>query len=945
MTGTLRAGERETATSLPALFQAKCVRCHGAKVQKGGLDLRTFESILRGGESGPVIEAGQPEESLLFEAIQEGRMPPPKEKQPLSTEEVESIGRWIAGLSANAVPTVAEARESYQEVMAILRLRCVVCHGPRKQEGSLSLTRRADILKGGKSGPAIQTGHSSASLMIQKVRSGAMPPRDKILSVGISPITDAELARVARWIDQGAVEEPLVEDVATTAPDHLVTDEDRQFWAFRPPSRPPVPLVNHRERIRNPIDAFLLARLEPKSLSLAEEADRLTLLRRATFDLTGLPPSPEEVQAYLADDAPDAYERLIDRLLASPRYGERWGRYWLDIAGYADSEAKLNYDYLRHHAFRYRDYVIRSFNADKPYDRFLTEQLAGDELVEFEKPKVVTRALIDTLAATAFLKMASDPTDHELYDNVQGRLEVIADEIDVFGSAVLSLTIKCARCHDHKFDPIPQRDYFRLMAVFRGAFDEHDWLKPSKRVLPLATPEDKEVWKAHNEPLQGQANGLRAQIEATAEPLKKKHLERRLADLPEVLRDDLRRMLNTPADKRDAVQRYLAEKFEKTLRIEINTLKDLEPEFKKDAEAIDKQISRIQDRMWLGPGIQAVWDRGEPTPTQVYRRGDFLNRGGFVGPGVPSVLTDGRTPFFSEPARPGTRATGRRLALARWVTRPDHPLTARVLVNRLWRYHYGRGIVETLDNFGQTGSRPSHPELLGWLATEFVQAGWSLKHMHRLMMTATTYRQSSRLQPEHERLDPDNRLISRMPLRRMEAEVLRDTILLAAGKLDEARFGPADPTEPHDDGLVTEPGSERGWRRSIYVRQRRTAIPTILESFDLPQMSPNCTNRLESFVSPQALQLKNDAWVESLAESFARRLRAEAGAEPDAQIERAYVQAVSRPPTDEESRLGRSALEDLTAVWSKAGAKEPEIQALTDFAHALFNSAAFLFID
>jgi hypothetical protein len=352
------------------------------------------------------------------------------------------------------------------------------------------------------------------------------------------------------------------------------------------------------------------------------------------------------------------------------------------------------------------------------------------------------------------------------------------------------------------------------------------------------------------------------------------------------------------------------------------------------------------------PAIHALWDRGEPTPTYIYRRGDYLQPTRLVGPGVPSVLTDGKTPFVVEPPYPGARSTGRRLALARWLTQPDHPLTARVMVNRLWRHHFGAGIVATLDNFGNTGARPTHPELLDWLAREFVARGWSMKAMHRLMMTSTTYRQASTITPEAERRDPDTRWLSHMPLHRHEAEAVYDTLLLVAGRLDETRHGPPDPVEVRKDGLVTAVGSDRGWRRSLYVRQRRTEIPTLLETFDLPQMNPNCIARTDSTVASQALFLKNNTLVHELAGAFGERLRKLAGDNPERQVDLAYRMTLSRPPTAEERAASLDVLARLTAQWTddlvasgRGTSDDAARRALAGYCHTLLNSAAFLYVD
>jgi mono/diheme cytochrome c family protein len=838
-------------TDILPLFQAKCLRCHGEKGHKAELDLRTPASVLKGGESGAALVPGQPEKSLLFQKVHEGAMPPAK-KDRLSPADVDLIRRWIVAGAPAGTEAAATALNQH-DVIPILLRRCTACHGARRQEANLDLRTKSSILRGGKSGPAMVVGKPDDSLLIKKIRAGVMPPNQRLVEVSVKPIEQAETELLARWIAQGAPEVIVEPDVATTTPDPLVTDKDRDFWAFRPPVAHP-----HRRHSqgRNPIDAYLLDKLEPKGLSLSPEADRATLMRRAYLDLTGLPPEPDEVVRFLADSDPDAYEKMIDRLLASPRYGERWGRHWLDLAGYADSEGKREQDLPRTHAWRYRDYVIRAFNADKPYDRFLLEQLAGDELADCDSAKDITQEMYDNLVATGFLRMAPDATWANITGYIPDRLEVVADEIDVLGSGIMGLTMKCARCHSHKFDPIPQRDYYRLAAVFKGAFDENDWLKPDVR--PGIGPVSQDI------------------------------LPGRL--LPTVTTAERQTWTKTAAAQRPAE-----------------------------------------------PKIHALWDRGEPSPTYIYRRGDYLSPGRLVGPGVPSVLTDGKTPFVVEPPWAGAKKTGRRLAFSRWLTKPDHPLTARVLVNRLWKQHFGTGIVKTLGNFGKAGARPTYPALLDWLAIEFVRRGWSIKELHRLMMTSAAYRQSSAVTPEHEKLDPDNALVSRMPLVRMDAEVLYDSLLLAAGRLDETRYGPADAVQARPDGLVTPAETSKGWRRLIYVQQMRKKMPTHLETFDYPQMNPNCLERRNSTVAPQALHLMNNGMVQQLAEHFARRVQKEAGDDPSRQIERVYLIALSRMPGEEEKRIGLEALNRLRQTAAD--------KALGAFCHAIVNSAAFVYVD
>ena len=896
--------EEKSAADVPAfdkdirpLLKSKCWRCHGEEVRKGELALHTSAGIRKGSESGPVVVPGESAKSRLYELVRDGEMPPDK-KNPLTKPEVEIIRRWIDGGARFENEAATKPEVTQHDIVPILLLRCTACHGRQKREGGLDLRTRAAMLRGGKSGPAFVSGKPDESLILKRLQREEMPPRQRLVEAMVKPMEATEIEKLTRWIALGAPEVAEEPDVAGMPADPLVSAADREFWSFQRPRPVTVPTVAHAARVRNPVDAFVLQKLEEKDLSLSPEADRLTLLRRAAFDLTGLPPEPAEAEAFLADDDPRAYEKLIDRLLASSRYGERWGRHWLDVAGYADCEGRREQHLPRPSVWRYRDYVIRAFNADKPYDRFLQEQLAGDELADYERASEVTQEIEDNLVATAFLRMAPDPTWANLTGFVPDRLEVMADSMDVLGSGVMGLTFKCARCHSHKFDPIPQRDYYRLVAIFKGAYDEHDWLKPQ---------------------LIGYGGALSASFGERY--------------LPQVTSAERKRMDEHNA----AIQR------------DIDRLK-AGPQ----TPDTTKQINELTAKRLPEPRLFALWDRGEPSPTYIYRRGDYQNSGTLVTPGPPAVLFDGQTPFEIVPPWSAAKSTGRRLAFARWLTQPESAaggLTARVMVNRIWKHHFDQGLVRSVGNFGKTGDRPTHPELLDWLAQEFVRQRWSLKEMHRLMMTSSVYRQSSRTRESseapkshdfgYEQLDLDNRLLSRMPLRRMEAELLRDSLLLVAGQLDETRFGPGDSVHVRPDGLVLS-----GKRRSVYVQQLRKHPASLLESFDLPAMNPNCLQRAESLVAPQALHLMNDAAVRELARQFADRVQREAGDDPTRQVRQAYRIALTRTPSDEELSDCLQTLTSLTEQWTKqSSAAEASRKALTTLCHTIMNSASFLYLD
>lgn len=945
------------------IFMAKCAECHNSKKFEAELDLTSMTAVAKGGESGEILIKNKPDESILYEVVHEGLMPPEETKKPLSKAEITLIHRWIT-TGAKSLSIVAEKRFNQHDIIPIMNLRCTVCHGLRQQDGGLDLRTKAAMLKGGKSGPAIVLGKPAESLVLKRIHAQEMPPRKLLVDFGVRPIETPEIDTLSKWIAQGAPEVEIQPDAATTKADPLVTDADRQFWSFQPPKRPVAPTVKSQNRVRNAIDAFLLRKLEENKLSFSAEAEKLTLIRRVAFDLTGLPPAWGDVEKFLADDSPKAYENMVEKYLSSPQYGERWGQYWLDLAGYSDSEGKRSADVVRKYSWKYRDYVVRAFNNDKPYDRFLLEQLAGDELLDYESVDALTPEMQDNLVATGFLRMAPDGTGSDIVNTVVERMEVVSDELHVLGAGVMGLTIKCAQCHSHKYDPIPQRDYYRLMAVFKGAYDVHDWLKstsvagqtkgaPKGRVLKYATAEEKQAYESARAAVQKQIDAAKAKIAQKQKQLTEKNVNARLAKLPRELHEDLKKTLSTPAAKRDVIQKYLASKFEKTLKIDAKELKKIDAGFKKEAAAADKKIKALQGTMPREPGIRALWDRGEPSLTYIFRRGESTNPGRLVGPGVLSVLSDGKTPFEAKPPWPGAKKTGRRLAFAKWLTNPRQPLTARVMVNRIWNHHFGRGIVTSLGNFGKTGVAPTHPELLDWLATQFVERGWSIKAMHRLMMNSSAYRQQAVVTPRIEELDPENGLVSHMSIRRMEAEVVRDSILAVSGQLELKPHGNPDPVAVRADGLVTSERGANGWRRSLYVLHRRKEMPTILENFDLPQMIPNCIERPDSTVSSQALHLMNNAMILDLADYFAKRITSDVGDDPYKQVERVYQVALSRMPSDAEKDLSHQTLVALRAEWNKslekdgkpADADEAAARALANFCHTVINSASFLYID
>ncbi len=946
-------GQQLFVEQVGPLLVSRCGQCHGGKQQKAELDLTSLAGIKKGGETGPLLVAGKPDESLLLTMVVEGEMPP-EGKKPLTDQEIKLLRRWIeSGASLEVVAT--SERVSQWSVLPVLQLRCTVCHGTRVRQGELDLRTRESIIRGGKSGPAMVPGKPEESLLLKRIHDGEMPPKRKLVEFSIKPMEETEIELVTKWIQQGAVVDlPVPEDPGVNP---LVSDEDREFWAFQPPRRAPVPRARSLQQLQTPVDYFIVSALQQQQLDLSPAASRQTLVRRAFLDLLGIPPTPDQVSQFLSDREPGAYERLIDRLLASPRYGERWGGLWLDVAGYADSEGIQHSDSVRPFAYRYRDYVIRSWNADKPYSRFLLEQLAGDELADYTDPEKISPEIHDNLVATGFLRLVPDATYFGITNFVPDRLDIIDDMLEVVSSSVMGLTVKCARCHSHKFDPIPQRDYYRLAALFKGAIDENDWLKPTRqsgkpgeldRYMASISTAERKAWEADVQRIEQEVKQLEQKIAEMEQELVAAERQRRISELPASIQEDVARTLVTPPAEQSEVLKYLAGKFASQLEVSREELLKNHVEFKKLHDQVQQSIKDVREEGKPEPLIRALWDRGEPSPTYILRRGNYLTPGRQVDPGIPSVLDVPGAPLEIQKAREGSLGTGRRLALARWLTQDDHPLTARVIVNRIWQQHFEHGIVATLDNLGHAGARPTHPELLDWLAVELVESGWSIKHLHRLIMSSAVYRQTSSVTEEQLAKDPDNTWLSRMPLRRMDAEVLRDSLLAVAGRLRLELYGPADPVEAREDGLVVSTPSRGTWRRSIYVIQRRTQPVTILGNFDRPQMNPNCVQRSNSNVAPQALHLLNNKMVHDLAVSFAGRVREEAGMDQQAQLQHVFMLALGRSPTTEEQDISAQYMKELVAQWLKEQPdkkEEAHQRALENYCHAVMNLAAFIYID
>ncbi len=935
------------------IFTANCFSCHGGTATVG-LDLRTASSALRGSHQGKVIEKGASAKSLLFQKVSSKAMPPPAFNLKLTDKEIETVRQWIdAGApsdeaEANAARWKEQSARFEKEALPVFNAKCFSCHASEKAQAGLDLRTLDSIVKGSANGPVLEEGAADKSILIRRIASGTMPPK----GAG-TPLTPDELATLRRWVDGtrfGARESAAERTAFSKAEAPEITDEARKQWAFQAPRKLATPAVKNRARVRNPIDAFVLARLEPKGLTLSNDASNLTLLRRAYLDLTGLPPSPQAADEFLSDTKPGAYERLIDRLLESKQFGEKWGRHWLDTAGYSDAAGFDNcfpVVELYEGMWRYRDYVINAFNADKPYDRFVTEQLAGDELHDWRNAKSYTPEIRDALIATGYLRSVYDRTDADIVNLVGERYDVLFHLMEKVSTNLMGLTVGCARCHSHKFDPIPQRDYYRLQAVFLPAFNPMNWKQPKNRFLTDVAKPEEEAIKAHNAEVDRSIAELEKQAAGIKAPVEAKLAETKLALLPEAIRPDAKSAVDTPADKRTDVQKYLAGKFEKQIRVAPEEVeKALKDDDRAELKKIGERIKSYRGYRKSAERIQALWDVGPPPVARLLQRGAVESPGPRVQPGVLTVLSrDGGD--LAKPVQAAGETTGMRLAFSQWLTSREHPLTARVFVNRVWQHLFGRGIAASPDNFGKLGTPPTHPELLDWLAVDFVENGWKPKRLIRQIMLSSAYRQSSRSNAAGEKADPLNNLFWRMNLKRLEAEQLRDSVLAASGGLDTAMGGPPVMLKARADGsqeLIESDASPSGKRRrSLYIMSRRNYPMQFLQVFDFPVMQVNCNRRSASATPLQSLAMLNDEFVLEQSAAMAQRVRA-AGGDP---VVAAYKIAFSRTPDTDEAQLAKDHLRKQEETYRFANAKPGDAadQALRSLCQMLLSSNEFLYAD
>lgn len=805
--------------------------------------------------------------------------------------------------AATPEPSADQIKFFEEKVRPILADNCYKCHGSDKQKGSLRLDLREALLTGGESGPVVVPGkpHESSLVDAVKWQSLEMPPSGKL--------SDSQVATLTEWVRIGA---PMPKDhgggsgVAVRKTRGIITNEDRRWWAFLPVQQPAVPTLPHSEfRIQNSIDSFIQAKLPENNLAPAPEADRRTLIRRLNFDLVGLPPTPDEIDDYLEDNSPDAYERLTDRLLASPHHGEHWARHWLDLVRYAESDG-YKQDAYRPESWRYRDYVIRSFNADKPYSRFILEQLAGDEACHGDP---------DALIATMFLRLGIYEYNQR---DVRNQWSIILNDLtDVTADVMLGMGMSCARCHDHKFDPILQKDYYKLQAYFAPLL----W----RENVPATRPDEFAAYQRQLAVWEDATTNLRQQLAAIEDPIRQSTMRTTRVKFT----DDLLEMLAKSPGERTPYESQLA--YLVDFQVTDGEGKaDISAKLKGDKKT---EWQKIKDEL-------AKFDHLKPQPVA------FIPSVTDVGPVAPEVTIPGRrdaepiepgpltvlesssvssshAPRDAAPASPNT--TGRRTALANWIASRENPLPSRVLANRIWQQHFGRGLAESPSDFGRLGQPPSHPELLDWLAAELFDNDWSIKRLHRLMVTSSAYRQASH-GPEvatSAGADPANKWLARMNVRRLAAEQIRDAAAVVGSDLDFQVGGIA-----HD--------WKKSSRRAVYLKVLRNDVEPTLEVFDAPDGIFTTPVRNVTTTPTQSLFMINGPWTMQRAQVFARRLAEDSSLTLDQRIAFAYALAFGRPPTNEETTEGMKFLQTNAAQST---------DALTDLCHVLLNSNEFLYVD
>jgi hypothetical protein len=826
----------------------------------------------------------------------------------------------VATLLSAATPEPSRDQLKFfeEKVRPILAENCYKCHGSDKQKGNLRLDVREAVFAGGESGPVIVPGKPDESALVEAIKWQAleMPPTGKL--------TDSQIATITEWIRLGA---PMPKDhgagagVSVRKTRGIITDEDRQWWAFQPIARHNAPpICNSQFVICNPIDAFITAKLGENGLTPAPAADRRTLIRRLSFDLLGLPPTSQETDHYLADETPDAYERLVDRLLSNPHHGEHWARHWLDLVRYAESDG-YKLDTYRDETYHYRDYVIRSFNTDKPYSQFVLEQIAGDEASPNDP---------DALIGTMYLRLGIYEYNQR---DVRNQWSIILNDLtDVSADVFLGMGLSCARCHDHKFDPILQKDYYRLQAFFAPIL----W----RENVPAATSDEQAAYQKQLAVWEEATADIRRQLAEIEDPIRQSAMNTTRVKFT----DDLLAMLEKPPTARTPIEAQLAYLVEYQItdgegKVDLST--KLKGEKKERWQKLKDELAQFDHlRPRPVPFIPGVTDVGpvapevtipgrrdtepiEPGPLTVL---DHAIAGTKPGPGAAELTSFANSPGASLlPANGGSATTGRRTAFARWLASPDNPLPSRVLANRLWQQHFGRGLAESPSDFGRLGAPPSHPELLDWLARDLLDNNWSIKRLHRHIVTSAAYRQASH-GPEvaaSAAKDPTNKWLARMPVRRLAAEQIRDAAEAATGELD-----------------LNVGGASGDWktsrRRAVYLKVYRNKHEAVLDVFDAADGIFTTPTRNVTTTPTQSLFMLNGPWMLTRAKAFQKRLASDSSLTLEQKVATAYSLSFGRPPTQTEAADGLKFLQSNSARSD---------DALIDLCHVLLNSNEFLYVD
>ncbi|MCI0700780.1 MAG: PSD1 and planctomycete cytochrome C domain-containing protein [Planctomycetia bacterium] len=823
--------------------------------------------------------------------------------------------------------TAAQVSFYEKEVLPILQKSCFKCHGDdlEKLKGGLNLTTRGTVLAGGESGAVVNLAKPDDSLLLKAIHykdeNHKMPPKGKL--------PDKDIAIIEKWVKDGlpVSADRIGSDIAKVPPKSVITEEAKRYWAYQPVKRSAVPEIrNPTFEVRTPIDAFIAAKWDAKGLKPMKPAEKSALVRRAYYDLLGLPPPPEEVDAFVNSKDADAWEKLIDKLLASPHYGEKWGRHWLDVVRYCETNG-YERDGPKPFAWRYRDYVIQSFNSDKPYTQFVKEQLAGDEMPGYNP---------DAVIATGFYRLGI--WDDEPADPLQAVFDGFDDIVATAGQAFLGTTFNCARCHDHKADPIPQTDYYRLVAFFRDIkpYSNTRDVRSAFNLTDITPPDQRAKYEAELKKREARIAEIKKAMEAIEDAI--------IKDLP-------------------AEDQRAAEGPDRPTVVAQKVVPMLKGKAKDDYEALKKERAELIKKP-APPGQQLALsvnncDKNPPT-THLLVRGSPHAKGKEVKPGFPEVLG---LPEPNIPApKAGAKSSGRRTILAEWIASKDNPFTARVLVNRVWQYHFGRGIVPTANDFGKLGEQPTHPELLDWLASEFMEptwasgkqkpvAGdaWKLKRLHKLIMMSSVYQLSSQADEANLKADPSNALLWRFNMRRLSGEEVRDSILHVSGSLNLKQFGPSTYPKIPKEVLAGQSVPGQGWptsppeeanRRSVYAHVKRSLRVPILVGFDQPDPDSSCPVRYVTTVPTQSLGLLNGEFANEQAAAFAKRLQKEVPNNLSAQVTRAIRLTTGRVPTAEEVKQDVAFIERL-----KDKHKLDDAKALTQYCLLCLNANEFVYLD